>query len=71
MSNIENIIKSVSKDIDFEGLITTLDDIKKIDTISTGILSLDSILGIGGIPRGFKVNISVEYTEDSLGKYKG
>jgi len=52
MNNIENIIKSVSKDIDFEGLITTLDDIKKIDTISTGIVSLDNILGIGGIPRG-------------------
>ena len=41
------------------------DEIRKIDTISTGALSLDLALGIGGLPRGRVVEI---YGPESSGK---
>ena len=41
------------------------DTIKKIDGISTGSISLDSALGIGGIPRG---RITEIYGPESSGK---
>ena len=49
------------------------DVIKKVkEMIAESYFDLSKPAGnYGGIPRGFKVNISVEYTEKSLGKYKG
>ena len=50
-----------------EGVIMKLGDVKKVDveSISTGSISLDIALGIGGIPRGRVVEI---YGPESSGK---
>jgi recombination protein RecA len=50
-----------------EGIIMKLGDVKKVDveSISTGSISLDIALGIGGIPRGRVVEI---YGPESSGK---
>lgn len=50
-----------------EGVIMKLGDVKKVDveSISTGAISLDLALGIGGIPRGRVVEV---YGPESSGK---
>jgi recombination protein RecA len=50
-----------------EGIIMKLGDVKKVDveSISTGSISLDIALGIGGIPRGRVIEI---YGPESSGK---
>lgn len=58
MSNIDDFIKQVKKDIDFTGTIDILDDIKKLNVIPFGIPSLDSITGLGGVARGRVSEIS-------------
>lgn len=57
MNNIDTLIKEITKDIDLIGTLDTLDNLRKPDVIPFGIQSLDSILGIGGIPRGMLIEI--------------
>jgi recombination protein RecA len=63
---IENVVQEIREKFG-EGVIMKLGDIKKVDveSISTGALSLDIALGIGGIPRGRVVEI---YGPESSGK---
>ena len=50
-----------------EGMLMKLGDVKRVDvaSISTGAISLDIALGIGGVPRGRVVEI---YGPESSGK---
>ncbi|HCP08895.1 MAG TPA: DNA recombination/repair protein RecA, partial [Candidatus Moranbacteria bacterium] len=50
-----------------EGMLMKLGDVKKVDVeaISTGAISLDLALGIGGVPRGRVIEI---YGPESSGK---
>lgn len=57
MNNIKDLIKNIEKDIGFTGLISTLEETKDVSVISTGLPSLDKIIGIGGIPRGLITEI--------------
>lgn len=59
----ENLIKELGKD--FTGILTTLDNVKKLEIIPFGIHSLDHITGCGGIPRG---RITEIYGVESAGK---
>lgn len=65
MKNLDEFIKKITKDTDFSGMITTLDQVEKPDVISTGIDSLDKIVGVGGIPRGMLTEI---YGNESTAK---
>jgi len=53
MSNLDEVIKTIQKKFGM-GSIITVKDYKKmnVETISTGLISLDLALGVGGIPRG-------------------
>ena len=64
--NLEEAIEEIKQRFG-EGAIMKLEDIKPVDigAISTGSISLDKILGIGGIPRGRVVEI---YGPESTGK---
>ncbi len=55
---LEETIEEVKQQFG-EGALMKLDEIKdvKVDSISTGSLSLDSALGVGGVPRGRVVEI--------------
>lgn len=63
---LDNVLKMIQKDYG-AGAIMKLGDhtTENIDVISTGILSLDSILGAGGLPRGRIVEI---YGPEASGK---
>ena len=65
MSIIEDLIRGLKKDIDFEGMMNTLDVLPIPEVISFGLPSLDRILGIGGAPRGL---ITEVYGNPSAGK---
>lgn len=49
MTDVDQIVKKLEKDFGNIGALSESDD---FDIISTGLPSLDNILGIGGIPRG-------------------
>ena len=59
--NIKELIKSIEKDIDFTGILQTLDQLEKPEVIPFGIKELDDILGIGGIPMGKVTELSGNY----------
>lgn len=63
--DIDSLIKSISKDLDFTGDLEKLSEIKKPEIISFGLPSLDAITGIGGIARGY---ISEIFGNPSSGK---
>ena len=63
--NIETFLEEIKKETEFIGVIDTLDKIKKVDVIPFGIRSLDTITGIGGVPRGM---ISELYGAESTTK---
>lgn len=65
-SDLKNLIEEIKKEFG-EGSIMTLEGLTKIDveTISTGSLSLDLALGVGGLPRGRIIEI---YGPESSGK---
>lgn len=63
---VENAVKMIEKDFGAGSIMRLGDRINEnIDVISTGILSLDSILGVGGLPRGRIVEI---YGPEASGK---
>lgn len=64
--NFENTLKEIKEKFG-EGAIMRLDEVKKVnvDSISTGCLSLDLALGVGGMPRGRIIEI---YGPESSGK---
>lgn len=64
--NFENILKEIKEKFG-EGAIMRLDEVKRVDvdSISTGCLSLDLALGVGGVPRGRIIEI---YGPESSGK---
>lgn len=64
--NIEEVVDEI-KDKFGEGMLMKLGEIKKVDVeaISTGSVSLDIALGIGGVPRGRVIEI---YGPESSGK---
>lgn len=64
--DIEKVVEEI-KDKFGEGMIMKLGEVKKVDVeaISTGSISLDVALGIGGVPRGRIVEI---YGPESSGK---
>ena len=64
---IDTVFSQIEKQFG-EGSLMRLgaDQIKKIPAISTGALSIDLALGIGGIPRGRVVEI---YGPESSGNY--
>ena len=64
--NLEQAILQIEKDFG-KGAIMKLGDSAKenIDVISTGCLTLDAALGIGGVPRGRIIEI---YGPESSGK---
>lgn len=64
--DVEKVVEEI-KDKFGEGMIMKLGEIKKVDVeaISTGSISLDIALGIGGVPRGRIVEI---YGPESSGK---
>jgi len=66
MKALDNAIESIIKDHG-KGSIMKLGDatIAKVEAISTGSISLDAALGIGGVPRGRVVEI---YGPESSGK---
>ena len=66
LKNLKNSIDKLEKEYGV-GTIMKLEDnnVNKIDSISTGSLSLDFALGIGGLPRGRIVEI---YGPESSGK---
>lgn len=64
--NLEQVVEEI-KDKFGEGMIMKLGDVRKVDVeaISTGSISLDIALGIGGVPRGRIIEI---YGPESSGK---
>ena len=63
---VENAVKMIEKDFGAGSIMRLGDRINEnIDVISTGILSLHSILGVGGLPRGRIVEI---YGPEASGK---
>lgn len=63
---VENAVKMIEKDFGAGSIMRLGDRINdNIDVISTGVLSLDSILGVGGLPRGRIVEI---YGPEASGK---
>lgn len=64
--NIEEVVDEI-KDKFGEGMLMKLGEIKKVDVeaVSTGSVSLDIALGIGGVPRGRVIEI---YGPESSGK---
>ena len=63
---LQNVVDEIKEKFG-DGVIMKLGDVKKVDveSISTGSISLDIALGIGGIPRGRVVEI---YGPESSGK---
>lgn len=57
MTDIDSIIKSITKDIDFGGKLQSLADASNPEVIPFGLPTLDAIVG-GGIPRGRVSEIS-------------
>ena len=66
MENLETVLNVVRKEYGYES-ITTLDQgyVLNIPVISTGILPLDILMGIGGFPRGRIIEV---YGPESSGK---
>lgn len=62
---IDELISSFKKTYGPEAIMTLNDRPKECDIIPTGILSLDNILGVGGIPRG---KITEIYGPEASGK---
>ena len=64
--NIDKVVEEIKEKFG-EGMIMKLGDVKKVDVeaISTGSISLDLALGIGGVPRGRIIEI---YGPESSGK---
>ena len=64
--NVEEVVEEIKEKFG-EGMIMKLGDVRKVDVeaISTGSVSLDIALGIGGVPRGRIVEI---YGPESSGK---
>lgn len=64
--NLDQVVEEI-KDKFGEGMIMKLGDVRKVDVeaISTGSISLDIALGIGGVPRGRIIEI---YGPESSGK---
>jgi recombination protein RecA len=64
--NVDQVVSEIKEKFG-EGMLMKLGDIKKVDVeaISTGSISLDLALGIGGVPRGRVVEI---YGPESSGK---
>jgi len=66
VSKIDEIIKDIQKQFDPEILFSLSDkSLKKIPAYSTGIFSIDDILGIGGIPKGRVIEV---FGPESQGK---
>jgi len=65
MNKLEQFIERVTKETDFTGLMTTLDQLEKPEVIPFNIPSLDRILGIGGVARGMLTEI---YGNESTAK---
>ncbi|MFH0969516.1 MAG: recombinase RecA [Patescibacteria group bacterium] len=65
-SDVEKVVEEI-KDKFGEGMLMKLGEVKRVDVeaISTGSISLDVALGIGGVPRGRVVEI---YGPESSGK---
>ncbi|MFA4817900.1 MAG: recombinase RecA [Parcubacteria group bacterium] len=64
--NVDQVVSEIKEKFG-EGMLMKLGDIKKVDVeaISTGSISLDLALGIGGVPRGRVIEI---YGPESSGK---
>jgi recombination protein RecA len=64
--NVDKVVEEI-KDKFGEGMLMKLGEVKRVDveSISTGSISLDIALGIGGVPRGRVVEI---YGPESSGK---
>lgn len=64
--DVERVVEEIKEKFG-EGMIMKLGDVRKVDVeaISTGSISLDIALGIGGVPRGRIVEI---YGPESSGK---
>lgn len=63
--DLDEFIKSVSKEIDFTGTISSLENVKKVNIIPFGIKTVDDITGVGGIARGRVTEI---YGKEAAGK---
>lgn len=65
-SDVEHVVEEIKEKFG-EGMLMKLGDIKKVDvkSISTGSISVDLALGIGGVPRGRVIEI---YGPESSGK---
>ena len=64
--DVDHVVEEIKEKFG-EGMLMKLGDIKKVDvaSISTGAISLDLALGIGGVPRGRVIEI---YGPESSGK---
>lgn len=64
--DVDHVVEEIKEKFG-EGMMMKLGDIKKVDvaSISTGAISLDLALGIGGVPRGRVIEI---YGPESSGK---
>lgn len=65
-SSVEHVVEEIKEKFG-EGMLMKLGDIKRVDvkSISTGSISVDLALGIGGVPRGRVIEI---YGPESSGK---
>ena len=63
--SVDSVMKQVNKEIGPGAVMRMSDAALDIETVSTGILSLDHALGAGGLPRGRVVEI---YGHESSGK---
>jgi len=63
--NIKNIVNNVNDKFGANAVMQLGKKLPKVDSISTGIMTLDEILGCGGIPKG---RISEIYGPESSGK---
>ena len=64
-SRLDNIISALAKDLGKGSLMRSSSVPEEVDVISTGIISIDKVVGIGGIPRG---RITEIYGPESSGK---
>ena len=65
MNKFDDLIKSIQKDIDFTGTLSSLDKIQKLNVVPFGIKTIDNITGIGGVARG---RVTEVYGKESAGK---
>lgn len=62
--NLEDVINQINKDLG-DGTVMCGGDVQKVEAISSGALTLDIALGVGGLPKGRIVEI---YGPESSGK---